>query len=382
MKFPPLSLYIHIPWCVRKCPYCDFNSHAVGGALDESAYVDALLTDLALEAPLTFDRPLQSIFIGGGTPSLFTPAAIGRLLAGVRDQLALDESIEVTMEANPGALETDYFTGYRDAGVNRLSLGVQSFHDESLQALGRIHSAAEAVRAVERAKEAGFARINLDLMFGLPMQTHEMAMADLQTAIDLATEHLSYYQLTLEPNTRFHQQPPKLPMEDLIWEMQQAGQKLLVNAGFEQYEISAFARPGGQCLHNLNYWRFGDYLGIGAGAHAKVTRIDGNIERRWKQRHPGSYLSNLSQGDALLGSRELLPEDRVIEFMMNALRLTMGVERPLFQQMTDVSLNEISEALSEAKRLGLLSPDSERLYATPLGLKFLNDLLGLFRVND
>ncbi|MCU7807894.1 MAG: radical SAM family heme chaperone HemW [Candidatus Thiodiazotropha sp. (ex Semelilucina semeliformis)] len=382
MKLPPLSLYIHIPWCVRKCPYCDFNSHAVGDVLDESAYVDALLADLALEAPLTLDRPLQSIFIGGGTPSLFTPAAIGRLLAGVRDQLALDESIEVTMEANPGALETDHFTGYRDAGVNRLSLGVQSFHDESLQALGRIHSATEAVRAVERAKEAGFARINIDLMFGLPMQTHEMAMADLQTAIDLATEHLSYYQLTLEPNTRFHQQPPKLPMEDLIWEMQQAGQKLLVNAGFEQYEISAFARPGGQCLHNLNYWRFGDYLGIGAGAHAKVTGIDGNIERRWKQRHPGSYLSSLSQGDALLGSRELLPEDRVIEFMMNALRLTMGVERPLFQQMTDVSLNEISEALSEAKRLGLLSLDSERLYATPLGLKFLNDLLGLFRVND
>ncbi|MCU7850648.1 MAG: radical SAM family heme chaperone HemW [Candidatus Thiodiazotropha sp. (ex Monitilora ramsayi)] len=382
MKLPPLSLYIHIPWCVRKCPYCDFNSHAVGDALDESAYIDALLTDLALEAPLTLDRPLQSIFIGGGTPSLFTPAAIGRLLTGVRKQLVLEEAIEITMEGNPGTLEASHFAGYRDAGVNRLSLGVQSFHDESLQALGRIHTAAEAVSAVESAKEAGFERINLDLMFGLPMQTHKMAMVDLQTAIDLATEHLSYYQLTLEPNTRFHRQPPALPMEDLIWEMQQAGQKLLVNAGFEQYEISAFARPGGQCLHNLNYWRFGDYLGIGAGAHAKVTGIDGNIERRWKQRHPGSYLSSLSQGDALLGSRELLPEDRVIEFMMNALRLTMGVERPLFQQMTDVSLNEISEALSEAKRLGLLSPDSERLYATPLGLRFLNDLLGLFRVND
>ncbi|MCU7915574.1 MAG: radical SAM family heme chaperone HemW [Candidatus Thiodiazotropha sp. (ex Gloverina cf. vestifex)] len=382
MKRPPLSLYIHIPWCVRKCPYCDFNSHTVGDALDESAYVDALLADLALEASLSLDRPLQSIFIGGGTPSLFTPAAIGQLLTGVRKQLVLDGVIEITMEANPGTLEAAHFTGYRDAGVNRLSLGVQSFHDESLQALGRIHTAGEAQRAAERAKAAGFERINLDLMFGLPMQTHEMAMADLQTAIDLATEHLSYYQLTLEPNTLFYQQPPKLPMDDLIWEMQQAGQNLLVNAGFEQYEISAFARPGGRCQHNLNYWRFGDYLGIGAGAHGKLTGTDGKIERRWKQRHPASYLSSLSLGGALLGSRELQPEDRVIEFMMNVLRLPMGVERSLFQQMTDVSLNEISEALSEARRLGLLSLDNGRLCATPLGLKFLNDLLGLFRVND
>lgn len=378
MILPPLSLYIHIPWCVRKCPYCDFNSHAAGDRLDEKAYVDALLADLSAEAPLALGRPLQSIFIGGGTPSLFTPAAIQRLLSGARDSLPWDDGIEITLEANPGAVESAHFAGYREAGVNRLSLGVQSLHGESLRALGRIHGPDEALSAVESARAAGFERINLDLMFGLPSQTPEMAKGDLETAIGLDTQHLSYYQLTLEPNTPFHHQPPRLPDEDTIWEIQQQGLDMLTAAGFDRYEISAFARPGCECRHNLNYWRFGDYLGIGAGAHAKLTNADGGIQRRWKRRQPAEYM----RGPALKGSRELQPADRVIEFMMNVLRLQAGVEKRLFQETTGLALNTLGQSVQSAESKGLLLSDPERFRATPMGFRFLNDLLALFDGDD
>jgi putative oxygen-independent coproporphyrinogen III oxidase len=371
---PPLSLYIHIPWCVRKCPYCDFNSHAAGERLDEDAYVDALLADLAVEAPLALGRPLQSIFIGGGTPSLFSPAAIERLLRGVRETLSWAVDIEITLEANPGAVEASRFAGYRAAGVDRLSLGVQSFDAGMLQALGRIHGPREAVSAVENARAAGFQRINLDLMFGLPGQTPAQAESDLRRAIELETEHLSYYQLTLEPNTPFHRQPPRLPDEERIWEIQQAGHALLAEAGFVQYEVSAFARAGGICRHNLNYWRFGDYLGIGAGAHGKVSDAGGDIRRRWKQRHPQAYL----RGPVLKGERSLSPGDRVIEFMMNALRLNDGVEAVCFEQTTGLSQAVIDTPLRMARVRGLMREDPLRLCATDLGARFLNDLLELF----
>jgi putative oxygen-independent coproporphyrinogen III oxidase len=370
----PLSLYIHIPWCVRKCPYCDFNSHAIGDRPDELAYVDALLADFEVDATLALERPLQSIFIGGGTPSLFTPEAIDRLLSGVRDRSTWADDIEITLEANPGAVESAHYAGYRAAGVNRLSLGVQSFDAESLRALGRIHGPDEAQRAVESARAVGFDRINLDLMFALPAQTLQQAISDLEHAIALGTEHLSYYQLTLEPNTPFHHRPPRLPADDMIWEMQQTGHAMLAAAGFDQYEISAFARPGGQCRHNLNYWRFGDYLGIGAGAHGKLTSADGNIHRRSKRRHPTDYM----EGPALKGTRELQAEDRVIEFMLNALRLRHGVERALFPQATGLSLEIIAVAMQSALERGLMHADAERLCATPLGFRFLNNLLELF----
>jgi oxygen-independent coproporphyrinogen-3 oxidase len=377
---PPLALYIHIPWCVRKCPYCDFNSHALTGVLDEAGYVDALLADLAIEAPMSEGRSLQSIFIGGGTPSLFSPAAIAGLLRGVRGQLPWSDDIEITMEANPGAVEASQFPALREAGVNRLSIGVQSFHAESLQALGRIHGPDEAVRAVKLAQRGGFERINLDLMFGLPVQTTAQALEDVRIAIGLNTEHLSYYQLTLEPNTRFHRQPPQLPDEEELWRIQESGQAQLAEAGFVQYEVSAFSRPGGECRHNLNYWRFGDYIGIGAGAHGKLTGRDGAIQRRWKKRHPVAYLSGAAEGSPLQGSRRLTQQDRIIEFMMNALRLCDGVESELFQVATGLGLDQAAAPILEARQRGLLCEDEAKIGATPLGLRFLTDLLSVFEV--
>jgi oxygen-independent coproporphyrinogen-3 oxidase len=352
----------------------------VTGSLDEEGYVDALLADLEIEASLIGERPLISIFIGGGTPSLFSPAAIDRLLRGVRSRLSWSDDIEITMEANPGAVESAQFAALRERGVNRLSIGVQSFHAESLRALGRIHGPDEAVRAVELARRGGFERINLDLMFGLPTQTEALALADVRTAVDLNTEHLSYYQLTLEPNTLFYQEPPTLPDEERLWEIQQSGQRLLQHGGFEQYEVSAFAQPGGQCRHNLNYWRFGDYIGIGAGAHGKLTGVDGTIQRRWKKRHPKAYMSNAFNGTLLQGSRLLTPEDRIVEFMMNVLRLREGVESELFQATTGLKLETVTQMIDGACKRGLLCGEASRLCATALGYQFLSDLLALFEV--
>ncbi|MEW8026744.1 MAG: radical SAM family heme chaperone HemW [Candidatus Thiodiazotropha sp.] len=381
-KLPPLSLYIHIPWCARKCPYCDFNSHPQKGTLDEAAYVDALLRDLRMEQISVSERPVQSVFIGGGTPSLFSAESIRRLLGGVTEHVSLVDDVEITLEANPGAMESERLPGYRDAGTNRLSLGVQSLNPESLRGLGRIHGPGEVFIAVDRAKRSGFEQINLDLMFGLPSQSAEMAQADLAAAIGLDPGHLSYYQLTLEPNTPFFQSPPELPDEDRLWQMQQQGHEVLMKAGFEQYEVSAFSRPGERCRHNLNYWRFGDYIGIGAGAHSKITTRDGVIRRHWKRRHPNDYLAAAAGTLPFLqGERVLRPEDLAVEFMMNALRLSDGVEEELFAATTGLSLDFMRESLGTAIKKGLLYPVKGRLCPTPLGFRFLNDLIPIFEVN-
>ncbi|MBW9258922.1 MAG: radical SAM family heme chaperone HemW [Candidatus Thiodiazotropha sp. (ex. Lucinisca nassula)] len=378
MISPPLSLYIHIPWCVRKCPYCDFNSHAVKQGLPEQAYVDALLNDLSLDSKLIDGRQLSSIFIGGGTPSLFSSAAIARLLQGIERRFAFAESMEVTLEANPGAVEAGSFDGYRQAGVNRLSLGFQSLQSSMLQALGRIHSPQEAQDAFAEARKAGFDNINIDLMFGLPEQTPTMAEADLAAAIELDSEHLSYYQLTLEPNTPFHHAPPAVPDDEKLWLMQQQGMELLANAGYRHYEVSAYARKGRECRHNMNYWRFGDYLGIGAGAHAKLSLADGRVKRFWKQRHPDAYLAADKTSDFIQGERLLAEEDLVVEFMMNALRLLEGVELNLFENHTGVGLQKIETALQQAVERELMQPVEQRLCASSLGQRFLNDLISLF----
>ncbi|MCG7916834.1 MAG: radical SAM family heme chaperone HemW [Candidatus Thiodiazotropha taylori] len=378
MISPPLSLYIHIPWCVRKCPYCDFNSHAVKQGLPEQAYVDALLNDLSLDSKLIDGRQLSSIFIGGGTPSLFSSTAVARLLEGIERRFAFAESMEITLEANPGAVEAGSFAGYRQAGVNRLSLGFQSLQTSMLQALGRIHSPQEARDAFAQARKAGFDNINIDLMFGLPEQTLAMAEVDLATAIELDCEHLSYYQLTLEPNTPFHHAPPAVPDDEQLWQMQQQGMERLANAGYSHYEVSAYARQGRECRHNINYWRFGDYLGIGAGAHAKLSLADGRVKRFWKQRHPDAYLAADKTSDFIQGERLLAEEDLVVEFMMNALRLLEGVELNLFESHTGVAPEKIETALQQAVARELLQPVEQRLCPSPLGQRFLNDLISLF----
>ncbi len=378
---PPLGLYIHIPWCVRKCPYCDFNSHPQRGGLDQVAYVDALLADLAQEQALARGRSLGSIFIGGGTPSLFSGAAIGRLLAGVRALISWAPDIEITLEANPGAVESGHFAGYRSAGVTRLSLGVQSFEPGCLQRLGRIHSAEEARSGVAKARCAGFDNLNLDLMFGLPGQDLAMARLDLESALELAPEHLSYYQLTLEPNTAFHAHPPALPDDDSSWEIQQQGLALLAAGGFEQYEVSAYARPGRRCRHNLNYWGFGDYLGIGAGAHAKLSLGGGTVERRWKLRDPRAYQAAAVGPERISGRRRLNQADLVLEFMMNALRLNQGFTRVEFEASTGMALATAEPALSRAQAAGLLDLVPGRIRPSELGRRFLNDLLDYFLVD-
>ncbi len=377
-QLPPLSLYVHIPWCVRKCPYCDFNSHAAPEQLPESVYVDALLDDLEADLPLTGDRPLQSIFIGGGTPSLFSAEAIGRLLEGVASRIPLADDIEITLEANPGTFEQARFEGYRAAGVNRLSIGVQSFNAEHLQRLGRIHNPDEALRAAEAAV-ALFPRVNLDLMHGLPGQSVDQALSDLRQALAFETGHLSWYQLTIEPNTEFHARPPQLPVDEALWAIQEQGQALLDAQGYTHYEVSAYARPSQQARHNLNYWQFGDYLGIGAGAHGKLSRLDSDgqlqISRRHKLRQPKGYLDPQRR---LAGDEPILCEDRAFEFMLNALRLTDGVPSSLFAERTGVSLAMIGSLLRQARQRGLLTSDTLRLAPTPQGRLFLNDLLALF----
>ena len=375
---PPLSLYIHIPWCIRKCPYCDFNSHAVRGELDEAVYIDALLADLAYDLPLVASRPLQSIFIGGGTPSLFSPQSIGRLLEGVKAQIAWNEGIEITLEANPGTLEAANFAGYREAGVNRLSIGVQSFDAACLRLLGRVHGPEDAVRAMQQAKRAGYERINMDLMFGLPGQNESSARADMTTALQLDPGHISYYQLTLEPNTAFHHAPPALPEEELIWWIQQQAMAQLSGAGYQQYEISAHASKDHRCRHNLNYWTFGDYLGIGAGAHGKLTDACGGVQRMWKWRQPGEYIEKVASGHPWQGQRSLQEQDLRLEYMMNLLRLRDGFDKALFTQRTGLLPSSLEPGLELATAKGLLEVTETQISTTALGRRYLNDLLGLF----
>jgi len=399
-SLPPLSLYIHIPWCVQKCPYCDFNSHGVDrfkaatdtpqdAGLPEKAYIAALMRDLDTDLAGAQGRSLVSIFFGGGTPSLFSPEAIGEILAGVEARIPFADDIEITLEANPGTVEQARFEGYRAAGVNRLSIGIQSFDPEQLKRLGRIHNNEDAIRAAESARKAGFTRFNLDLMHGLPSQTQAEALKDLQQAIDLQPDHLSWYQLTLEPNTAFYQAPPVLPDDDTLWEIQQAGQALIAQAGYQQYEVSAYAKSGSEARHNLNYWQFGDYLGIGAGAHGKITwgHHKGGLEivRTSKQRHPKQYLNAL---DAVSQRTVLEQEDLPLEFLMNALRLKRGVDESLYPQRTGLTLASLSPVLEQLQGQGLMvqneqmAPRSPRLATTDEGFTYLNAVLEAFLASD
>ncbi|MDE2155312.1 MAG: radical SAM family heme chaperone HemW [Xanthomonadaceae bacterium] len=381
---PPLSLYVHMPWCVKKCPYCDFNSHGVRSEPPPyEAYIDHLLADLDADRAdfgATLEgRPIISIFFGGGTPSLFAPELIARLLDGVRRRLPLAADAEITLETNPGTVEHGRFDGYLAAGVNRLSFGVQSFDDDKLRRLGRIHSAAEAEAAVKSAQDAGYGNINLDLMYALPGQTLDGALADVERAIALAPTHVSHYQLTLEPNTAFAANPPPLPDDDHAWAMQEACEQRLAAAGYGQYEISAYARPDRRCVHNLNYWRFGDYLGIGGGAHGKLSHagVD-QVRRRWKVRHPRAYLQAAGGparigGDAVIEAAEL-----PFEYMLNALRLVDGVPLAEFAAYTGLPAASIAPALADARQRGWLHDDPQRLQATALGQRFLNDVIASF----
>jgi len=382
LSLPPLALYIHIPWCVRKCPYCDFNSHRAPEALPVADYVRALLADLDQELPQVWGRPVSSIFFGGGTPSLFPGAAIGEILEGVAARLRLMPGLEVTLETNPGTAEFDRFEAYRAAGVNRISFGVQSFDDARLAALGRIHDGGQAKRAFKLAREAGFDNINLDLMYALPGQTLEGALSDLEQAIAVAPEHLSHYHLTLEPNTLFAAKPPPgLPDEDSAWDMQAACQQRLAEAGYAQYEISAYAKPGRRSQHNLNYWQFGDYLGIGAGAHGKITLpAEDAILRRWKLKHPQAYLDAAASPARIGSEQRLAAADLPFEFMLNALRLLEGSSLSTFEARTGLPRSALDAAFAKAQARGWLDTDGERFRASALGQQFQNDLIGLFLV--
>jgi putative oxygen-independent coproporphyrinogen III oxidase len=370
---PPLALYVHIPWCVRKCPYCDFNSHERNGTLPEQAYVDALLRDLEQLLPQVWGRRLTSIFIGGGTPSLFAPESIDALLSGVRARLPLEPGAEITLEANPGTVEAARFRGFRDAGVSRISVGVQSFDDGMLKALGRIHGADEAKRAVAAAL-AAFDNVNLDLMYGLPGQSIAMARADLEAGVATGVQHLSAYQLTIEPNTVFFSKPPKLPEHDAAADMQVMIEEFLEKNQFEHYETAAFARPGHRCRHNLNYWEFGDYLGIGAGAHGKISFPD-RVTRHSRMKQPREYLSASS---TLAEEKTIAAGELPFEFMLNALRLPCGFSIDLFQVRTGLAFSAIARPLQVAEEKGLLERDLERIRPTARGQRFLNELLELF----
>jgi putative oxygen-independent coproporphyrinogen III oxidase len=377
LTLPPLALYIHIPWCVRKCPYCDFNSHTTD-SLPEPLYVSRLLQDLDADLLFVQGRSLQSIFFGGGTPSLFSADAIQSILQGVQQRIPFCPDIEITLEANPGTAEVHKFQGFRAAGVNRLSIGVQSFQPDHLQHLGRIHDARQAVIAVELAQAAGFERINIDLMHGLPEQDSPAALADLEQAIALGIHHISWYQLTIEPNTAFHRQPPPLPSDDALDGIQQAGFKRLAQAGLTQYEVSAFAKtPDDHCRHNLNYWQFGDYLGIGAGAHSKITRPDeSRILRMRKTRLPRHYLERTQGWN--VETHVLTPAELPSDFLLNALRLNDGVPAPLFETRTGLPHARLEPAYSQLVQRGLLAADPDRMTTTPLGFRFLNDVLMAF----
>ncbi|WGZ95244.1 MAG: radical SAM family heme chaperone HemW [Candidatus Thiothrix putei] len=379
MTHIPLSLYIHIPWCIRKCPYCDFNSHAAPSGLPEKAYVQALLTNLTHELPHIWGRKLESIFIGGGTPSLFSAESIDELLCGIRALLPFRPNIEITLEANPGTFEQDKFRGFREAGINRLSMGIQSFNPEHLQALGRVHDREEALRAADIARTAGFDNFNLDLMFGLPQQTLEQAMQDLQQAIALNPTHLSWYQLTLEPNTLFYKTPPPLPDDDLVADMQLNGQHFIKRSCYAQYEVSAYARQGFECRHNRNYWEFGDYVAIGAGAHGKLSNpADGSITRYHNYRQPAEYMQQALQGTARSGTERLAAADLGFEFMLNALRLRDGFPVALFTERTGLASDYIKAGLEQALQRGLLDVEGGYVRPTATGWQFLNKVIQLF----
>ena len=375
---PPLALYVHFPWCVRKCPYCDFNSHALQGAVPEREYLAALLADLdqdLAEHPHA-RREVGTIFMGGGTPSLFAPAVLAELLAALRARLPLAPDLEVTLEANPGTVEHARFVGYREAGITRISLGVQSFDDAALRVLGRIHGGDEARRAAEEVQRAGFATFNLDLMCALPDQSAALAIADVTTALALGAPHVSHYELTLEPNTLFHARPPAgLPDPDRAAEVQAAAHAPLVEAGLERYEVSAWARPGHRCRHNLNYWRFGDYLGIGAGAHGKLTAPDGALLRTTKHKHPARYLADAASAARRVALEPIAPAARPFEFMLNALRLAEGFDEALFEQRTGLPFASVAPACARLAARGLLVRRGTAWSASPFGFERLNDLL-------
>lgn len=378
-SMPPLSLYIHIPWCVKKCPYCDFNSHRAQSELPIDDYVAALLADLAMDAPLARERPISTVFFGGGTPSLFPPAAIARILESAKALVAFAPDVEITLEANPGTIEHGRFDGYRDAGVNRVSFGVQSFDDTTLRRIGRIHGGDEARRAVSEAKLAGIHDFNIDLMYALPAQTVAMAISDLEAALSLSPSHLSYYQLTLEPNTEFAKRPPPLPDEDIAADIEQHALDLLQGAGFEHYETSAFARPGHRCQHNLAYWNFADYIGIGAGAHGKLTADDGAILRTTKLKVPQNYLSRSAVNFGSFGTVEVVPITQLpFEFMLNALRLVDGFDLDLYQSRTGLDPDSLAPGLVEAQRRGWLQLHGNHVLPTATGRRFQNDVIQLF----
>jgi len=376
---PSLALYLHFPWCVRKCPYCDFNSHELKQDLPEQAYVQALLAELDQQLPAIWGRPIRSIFMGGGTPSLFSAAALDELLSQLRARLGFAAGIEITLEANPGTFEQEKFRAYRDIGINRLSIGIQSFAPAQLLKLGRIHDRDQAIRAVATAQQAGFDNINLDLMYALPEQTTAQALADIDLAIQLGPTHLSHYQLTIEPNTAFAQQPPALPADARVADMEEACRAALAAAGYTQYEISAFAQPTRQCWHNRNYWHFGDYLGLGAGAHSKLTHVaQQQIVRHWNTKHPRDYLRHAGTELVLAGTRTLTAQDAILEFMMNSLRLHEGFTPALFSERTGLALTQVQTQLDVAMTRGLLEVCAGTVRPTEQGRRFLNDLLGIF----
>ncbi len=380
----PLALYVHMPWCVRKCPYCDFNSHQLKSPAPPADYIGALIHDFDAELPLLRGRRVDTVFFGGGTPSLFSPQDFARLLEALRQRIAFSDAVEVTLEANPGTIERGRFSSYRDAGINRVSLGAQTFSARALERLGRIHSAGDTLRAVEELHAAGMGNFNLDLMYALPEQTPDEALEDIRMACMLAPAHISYYQLTLEPGTVFHSRPPPLPDEDAAWSMQADGQQMLAAHGFEQYEVSAYARAGAQCRHNLNYWQFGDYVGLGAGAHGKLTSgAPDRILRTEKPKQPRDYQNKVSESRGLgiqaIGERRYIAvADLPFEFMLNALRLNAGFAAGDFERRTGLPVSSVASALTRAGERGLLERSGEGWRPTELGRKFLNDLQAIF----
>jgi len=377
---PPLSLYIHLPWCVKKCPYCDFNSHEFSSTgFEEENYIEALIRDLDSELPRIWGRTINTVFIGGGTPSLFSPESLDKLLSAIRARLNIHPAIEITLEANPGTAEAEKFRGFREIGINRLSLGVQSFNDKYLKSLGRIHDAAQAHHAIELSQAAGFENYNIDLMFGLPGQSISDALEDLDKAVTHSPTHISWYQLTIEPNTVFNSKPPKLPNDDDIWSMQEQGQSFLESKGFKQYEISAYAKDKHPALHNLNYWQFGDYLGIGAGAHGKITNVaERKIERYTRHKIPKRYIELAGTNAAITETRVLARDELALEFVMNAFRLIDGVSTHLFSDRTGLPLKSAEKELLLAEERGLIEWQLDELKPSPKGIRYLNELLEIF----